>query len=167
MCPPKDHNRDDCQADSTGTKRQLYCPSGSQGTPPNCTSVATGQPAPGRCPNVTAQEWDLGQAAIALSQGSGGLEQGFGINQNKSVFVALGPLWVHTNRSIGPASGEWPAGLSIFVHAHPSGGGISQGDVQLTQKVSFRIVSAGVGTDRYGTAQQGTTPVTCEMPQRP
>lgn len=163
LCPPQDNNPDDCQNDTQGKRRQSYCPSGSSGTPPNCQSLATGAAVAGSCPNVTAQEWELGQQAISLT---GSTEEAFLIMQGGGVQRATGPGWRKTARTIGP-SGNWPSNSSSFVHSHPSGGGISSDDIGVATNTGIRIVSAGVRTNRYGSAQRGRAPVTCNMPNRP
>lgn len=163
LCPPDDDNTDDCQKDEKGKHKKSYCPSGSAGTPPNCRSVATGAAVGGSCPNVSPQEWDQGQQAIGLT---GGTEEGFLTKTDGSVQRADGEGWLKTGRSIGPA-GDWPKDSKTFVHSHPSGGGISPGDVYVANNTGIRIVSAGVGTNRYGSAQRGSTPVTCNAPSRP
>ena len=164
LCPPVDANQDDCQSDSTGIQKQAYCPTGTRGTPPNCTSVATGQPTSASCPNVSGQEWDLGQQAIQGSKQSG-LEEGFGIT-GSGVVPTTGPTFVRTPASITALAG-WPAGTTTLVHSHPSGRGISPGDVATANAGRIRVVSAGVGTNRYGSAARGKTPVTCNTPSRP
>jgi len=166
LCPPADNNKDDCQQDTTGKKKAAYCPAGSQGTPPNCTSVATGQPSPGSCPNVNGQEWDLGQQSINATVTEGeGLENGFLIT-GSGVTPMTGPGFVRTTGSIGPV-GRYPTGTQTLVHSHPSGRGISPGDVSVANSTGIRIVSAGVGTNRYGSASRGGTPVSCNTPVRP
>ena len=163
LCPPADSNTDDCQSDANGKQKASYCPAGTSGTPPNCTSVATGAAAAGSCPNVSSQEWDLGQQAIALTTGT---EEAFLISRNGSVQRADGPDWIKTGSSIGPST-SWPASSKTFIHSHPSGGGISPGDVGVAERTGIRIVSAGVSTSRYGSAQRGQAPVSCNMPARP
>ena len=164
LCPPEDNNTDDCQSDPKGGRRAAYCPAGSSGTPPNCQSIASGAAVGGSCLNVSDQEWDLGQQAIGLT---GQTEEGFLITSKGSVQRADGPGWTKTLGSVGPAGGQWPAGSAAFVHSHPSGGGISRGDIGVTNSTGIRIVSAGVRTNRYGSAQRGLPPVTCNTPQRP
>ena len=172
LCPPDDNNQSDCQNDAKGHHKKAFCPSGTAGTPPNCKSLATGAVIAGSCPNVSADEWDAGQQAIALS-GSSNVENGFWFTNTGGARRAAGPNWVATPgtatsvATIRPASGSFPNGTTRFVHSHPSGGGISPGDVQVATNTGIRIVSAGVGTNRYGSAQRGAAPVTCNMPTRP
>ena len=163
LCPPADKNEDDCQSDANGKRKSSYCPAGSSGTPPNCTSVATGAASAGSCPNASAQEWDLGQQAIGLTQKT---EEAFLITTDGSAQRADGSGWIKTGSTIGPST-AWPANSRTFVHSHPSGGGISPTDVGVANTTGIRIVSAGVGTSRYGTAQRGQVPVSCNMPARP
>ena len=164
LCPPDDSNEDDCQNGKNGQQRASYCPVGSRGSPPNCTSVASpGVRSPGSCPNVSAEEWELGQRAI---EATGDTEEGFLVRLDGAIESASGPGWRKTDRSIGPA-GQWPADAATFVHSHPSGRGISPGDIGVAESTGIRVVSAGVGTNRYGSASRGGTPVTCNMPSRP
>jgi RHS repeat-associated protein len=166
LCPPEDQNEDDCQTDSKGTQKESFCPAGSHGTPPNCTSVATRQPSPGSCPNVGAQEWDLGQQAITTTvQDPQRNEAGFYVT-GSGAFPMVGPGFVITAGTIGPVGG-WPQGTHTMVHSHPSGRGISPGDIRGTDADGVRTVSAGVGTNRYGSYSKGGTAVTCNMPNRP
>jgi RHS repeat-associated protein len=162
LCPPEDNTTDDCQTDEDGKKKSSFCPAGSSGTPPNCTSLATGLASPGSCPNVSAQEWTLGQRAIAIT---GQNEEGFAIG-SYGVIPMTGPQFRRTGSTIGPA-GDWPRGTHTMVHSHPSGGGISEGDIAATNADGVRTVSAGVGTNRYGAYSRGGTPTSCNMPQSP
>jgi RHS repeat-associated protein len=163
LCPPADTNRDDCQNDRRGRHKKTYCPTGTAGTPPNCHSLASGAAVPGSCPNVSAKEWDLGQKAIALTQST---EEGFFITSRGAVGRADGPGWVKTDSSIGPFV-SWPRSIATFIHSHPSGSGISPDDVGASDIIGFRIISAGVGTNRYGSYSPGGPPVTCNTPTRP
>ncbi|MCL4215059.1 MAG: hypothetical protein KJZ74_14205 [Gemmatimonadales bacterium] len=163
-CPPEDNNLDDCQTDQKGDKKSQYCPAGTQGTPPNCASVKTGDAVAGSCPNVSGQEWDLGQAAINTSIASG-VEEGFAIT-GTGVIPATGPNFLRAEGSLSAING-WPTGTSTLVHSHPSGYGISPGDVSMANSTGIRVVSAGVGTNRYGSAKRGSPAVSCNMPQRP
>lgn len=163
LCPPEDNNLDDCQTDEKGNQRTVYCPTGTTGIPPHCRSLATGQPVGGSCPNVSTQEWDLGQQAIALT---GNTEEGFLITRTGAIQRASGPGWNKARGGIYPLFG-WPRNAGTFIHSHPSGGGISPGDINVANRTGIRIVSAGVATNRYGSTSRGATPVTCNMPERP
>jgi hypothetical protein len=166
FCPPADKNKDDCQKDDNGKLKPAYCPAGSAGTPPNCRSLATGAPVGGSCPNVTAQEWDLGQQAIDITlEDPERNEAGFYINGG-GVHPMTGSGFVTTNKTIGPA-GDWPQGTHTMVHSHPTGRGISGGDIDATDRDGVRTVSAGMGTNRYGSYSRGGIPVTCNMPNSP
>jgi RHS repeat-associated protein len=169
-CPPQDKNQADCQKDGNGNQKKAYCPSGSEGTPPNCKSVASGKPVAGSCPNVSPQEWQLGQEAIQATQTEGkNLENGSYITTDGSAFPMTGPDFARTGGpppTIGPV-GAWPAGTVTMVHSHVGGGGISEGDIAATDGDGVRTVSAGVGTNRYGAYSKGGTPTTCNVPEKP
>ena len=150
-----------CASDITGQ----WCPSGSKGSYPDCKSAATGAQVPGSCPNVSGQEWDVGQDAIERTEQSG-VEEGSIITRDGQVVPMTGPDWVHTDRSIGPRD-QWPGNAATAVHGHPSGNGISPGDQRMTNSTGIRGVSAGVRTSRYGSYSRGGTPTTCDLPTRP
>ena len=139
-----------------------WCPSGTSGTPPDCISNATGQRVYGSCPNVSIAEYRMGQLAIAHTLLSG-LEEGF--------IMMLDGSWVNV-RELGYRNledrliGRPPAGSLTLVHSHPSGRGISEDDVYSARVTWVRVVSAGVGTNRYGSANPSIEPgVSCDMPR--
>ena len=73
---------------------------------------------------------------------------------------------VHSHE-IGASPIRWPLGMDVFVHAHPSGSGISPGDVSTAGIIGSRIISAGTDTDRYGSFSPGGVAITCDLPIRP
>jgi len=164
VCPPDDNNQDDCQNDVKGNRKKSYCPAGSAGTPPNCQSLATKRLSPGSCPNATRQEWGLGQQAIAAT-GQSNVEEGFAIT-GIGVVPLTGPSYQKLLGSITAVNG-WPSGTRTVVHSHPSGGGISPGDIAATNATGVRSVSAGVRTNRYGSYSKGGIAITCNMPNKP
>ena len=108
----------------------------------------------------------MGQQAIAGTlQDPQRNEAGFYIT-GSGAFPMVGPGFAMTGGAIGPV-GAWPAATHTMVHSHPSGRGISEGDIRATNADGVRTVSAGVGTNRYGSYSRGGTPVTCNMPNRP
>jgi hypothetical protein len=137
-----------------------------RGTPPNCVG-GDGTSVPFSCPNVTPQEWDLGQEAIRLTIENGfRFEEGFAIT-DYAVIPMRGSAFVRDGSTIGPRNGTWPLGTHSMVHSHPSGRGISPGDIAGTDADGVRTVSAGVRTNRYGAYSRGGVAFTCNVPSRP
>lgn len=104
----------------------------------------------------------MGQLAIAHTLLSG-FEEGF--------VMMLDGSWINV-RELGYRNledrliGTLPLGSLTLVHSHPSGGGIGSDDVNAARVAWIRVVSAGLGTNRYGSANPGLEPgVSCNMPR--
>lgn len=131
-----------------------YCPSGSSGTPPFCTSNATHRPVFGACPNVTSDTYQLAQQ-IRWQTTLTGIEQGVGILPDGTTVAAIRN---QAGSIVFPAAGQVK-----IIHGHPSGAGISPGDIAGTLADGIYTVSVGVGTNRIGTAGVLEYPVSCDF----
>jgi hypothetical protein len=113
----------------------------------------------GSCPNVSFQEWNLGEQAIALSMQSGG-EEGFAILTSGTVISLNSLLPVKT--STGNFPWYTPPDVVTVVHSHPHGTGLSGDDIAWARASGRRVVSAAAG-NLYGSVSSGGPAVHCYL----
>lgn len=134
--------------------------------------IGTGSgPTPQGCPNVSVQEWNLGQQAITLTKQGIGVEEGYMIFSDGTVQRMIEP-----NFRRGPdyikLPPQLPSGVVALVHSHPSGSGVDEGDLAIALlHPGVRVISAGRGTNLYGVSSwpPGGTPFysNCPLPNGP